>query len=70
MCVSNIVLTVLYYQHDAELDRMSVKVDELLGLHNLLPPSSRVIAAMNELEGGSGEVFDSVDDLIASWERE
>lgn len=37
MCVSNIVLTVLYYQHDAELDMLNVKVNELLGLHNLLP---------------------------------
>lgn len=33
-------------------------------------PSARVITAMNELESGGGEVFDNVDDLIASWERE
>lgn len=42
-------------------------MDELI---DALEPSARVIAAINELESGGGERFDSVDDLFVSWEDE
>ena len=30
-------------------------------------PNAKTLAAINELDNGSGEVFDSVEDLFASW---
>jgi hypothetical protein len=37
LCVSNIIMVVLFYKHDAELDRQNIKIDELLALHGMLP---------------------------------
>ena len=37
MCVANIVMTVLFYKHESELDRQDAKIDELLELHGMLP---------------------------------
>lgn len=30
-------MVVLFYKHDAELDRQNIKIDELLALHGMLP---------------------------------
>ncbi|GEM_PF-2119475 len=32
-------------------------------------PSPRLQAAMDELDNGGGELFDSLDDLFASWKE-
>lgn len=36
MCVANIVMTVLFYKHESELDRQDAKINELLELHGML----------------------------------
>ena len=37
MCAANIVMTVLFYKHESELDRQEAKIDELRELHGMLP---------------------------------
>ena len=37
MCIANIVMTILFYKHESELDRQEAKINELLALHGMLP---------------------------------
>ena len=51
MCVSNIVMTILFYKHESELDRQEAKIDELLALHNLLPQAEAKRHLHHERDG-------------------